>query len=105
MIKLLKGAVFFVPVIQGDATSQPDGSSQNSELPTQPVMAKITSSEVYKEDLSQLEESIKAAETHKAISVFKQLKNLMVSVYVAIYVFTMLNYIHIIFLLQQFHKL
>ena len=74
MIKLLKGAVFFVPVSHEDTASQSD-----SELPTPPVTAKLTSVEVYKEDLALLEESVKAAETHEAISAFKQFKNHMVS--------------------------
>ena len=79
MIKLLKGAVFFVPVGQRDVTSQSDGSSQNSELVTEPSTAKLTSIEVYKEDLVLLEESIKEAELHEAVSVFKHFKNPMVS--------------------------
>ena len=78
-MKLLKGAVFFIPVNRDDTTDQSDGSSQNSEISTQPVLAKLTSIDVYQEDLSLLEESVKAAETHEAISVFKQLKNPMVS--------------------------
>ena len=79
MIKLLKGAVFFVPVSHGDTASQSDGSSQNSELPPPPVTVKLTSIKVYKEDLTLLEESVKDAETHEAISAFKQFKNPMVS--------------------------
>ena len=79
MMKLLKGAVFFIPVNRDDTTDQSDGSSQNSEISTQPVVAKLTSIDVYQEDLSLLEESVKAAETHEAISVFKQFKNPMVS--------------------------
>lgn len=77
MIKLLKGAVFFVPVSHGD--SQSDGLSQNSEVPTPPVTAKLTSIKVYKKDFALLEESVKEAETHEAISAFKQFKNPMVS--------------------------
>ena len=79
MMKLLKGAVFFIPVNRDDTTDQSDGSSQNSEISTQPVVAKLTSIDVYQEDLSLLEESVKAAEAHEAISVFKQFKNPMVS--------------------------
>ena len=78
-MKLLKGAVFFIPVNRDDTTDQSDSSSQNSEISTQPVVAKLTSIDVYQEDLSLLEESVKAAETHEAISVFKQFKNPMVS--------------------------
>ena len=78
-MKLLKGAVFFIPVNHNDTTDQSDGSSQNSEISTQPVVAKLTSIDVYQEDLSLLEESVKVAETHEAISVFKQFKNPMVS--------------------------
>ena len=79
MIKLLKGAVFFIPVNHDDTTDQSDGSLQSIELSTQPVVAKLTSIDVYQEDLLLLEESVKAAETHEAISVFKQFKNPMVS--------------------------
>ena len=79
MIKLLKGAVFFVPVSHGDTASQSDGSSQNSELPPPPVTVKLTSIKVYKEDLALLEESVKDAKTHETISAFKQFKNPMVS--------------------------
>ena len=43
------------------------------------MAAKLTSIDVYQEDLLLLEESVKAAETHEAISVFKQFKNPMVS--------------------------
>ena len=78
MMKLLKGAVFFIPVIRDDTTDQSDDSSQNSKISTQPVVAKLTSIDVYQKDLSLLEESVKAAETHEAISVFKQFKNPMV---------------------------
>ena len=39
MMKLLKGAVFFIPVNHDDTTDQSDGSSQNSEISTQPVVA------------------------------------------------------------------
>ena len=78
-MKLLRGAVFFIPVYHDDTTDQSDGSSQNSEISTQPVVAKLTSIDVYQEDLLLLEESVKAAETHEAISVFKQFKNPMVS--------------------------
>ena len=42
-------------------------------------MAKLTLIDVYQEELLLLEESIKATETHEAISVFKQFKNPMVS--------------------------
>ena len=77
MIKLLKGAVFFIPVSHGHASSQSDGLSQNSELPTEPVIAELTSIDVYRDDLALLE--VKAAETHELISVFKQFKNPMVS--------------------------
>ena len=86
MIKLLKGAVFFVPISHEDTTSQSDGSSQNSEVPTPPVTTKFTSIKVYKEDLALLEESVKDAETHETISTFKQFKNPMVSKYVCTYV-------------------
>ena len=79
MIKLLKGAVFFIPVNCDDTTHQSDGSLQTIELSTQSVVAKLTSIDVYQEDLLLLEESVKAAETHEAISVFKQFKNPMVS--------------------------
>ena len=79
MIKLLKGAVFFIPVNRDDTTDQSDGSLQTIELSTQPVVAKLTSIDVYQEDLLLLEESVKAAETHEAMSVFKQFKNPMVS--------------------------
>ena len=81
MIKLLKGAVFVVPVNHVETTSQSDGTSQNSELSSQPVTAKLTSIEVYKKDLALLKESVKAAETHEAVSAFKQFKNPMVSSY------------------------
>ena len=50
-MKLLKGAVFFIPVNRDDTTNQSDGSSQNSEISTQPVVAKVTSIDVYQEDL------------------------------------------------------
>ena len=43
------------------------------------MTVKLTSIEVYKEDLALLEESVKDAETHEAISAFKQFKNPMVS--------------------------
>ena len=79
MIKLLKGAVFFIPVSHGDTSSQSDGLSQNSELPTEPVIAELTSIDMYRDDLALLEESVKAAEMHEVISVFKQFKNPMVS--------------------------
>ena len=80
MIKLLKGAVYFVPVTHGDATSQSDSSSQNNELPAQPaVTTKLTSIKAYREGMALLEESVKAAEAHESISAFKQLKNPMVS--------------------------
>ena len=79
MIKLLKGAVFFVPVSHGDTPNQSDGSSQNSELSIQPVTSKLTSIEVYKKDLALLEESVEAADIHETISVFKHFKNPMVS--------------------------
>ena len=69
----------FIPVNRNDTTDQSDGSLQNSEISAQPVVAKLTSIDVYQEDLSLLEESVKAAETHEAISVFKQFKNPMVS--------------------------
>ena len=68
----------FVPVSHEDTTSQSDGSSQNSEVPTPPVTAKLTSIKVYKEDLALLEESVKDAETHEATSAFKQFKYPMV---------------------------
>ena len=76
MIKLLKGVVFFS---HEDTASQSDGSSQNSELPPPPVTVKLTSIEVYKENLALLEELVKAAETHEVISAFQQFKNPMVS--------------------------
>lgn len=79
MMKLLKGAVFFVPVGHRNATSQSDDLSQNNELTTQPETAKLTSIEVYKEDLALLEESVKAAETHETVSAFKHFKNPIVS--------------------------
>ena len=79
MIKLLKGSVFFIPVNHDDTTDQSDGSLQTIELSTQPVVAKLTSIDMYQEDLLLLEKSVKAAETHEAISVFKQFKNPMVS--------------------------
>ena len=80
MIKLLKGAVYFVPVTHVDSTSQSDSSSQNNELPTQPaVTTKLTSIKMYREELALLEESVKAAETHESVSAFKQFKNPMVS--------------------------
>ena len=60
-------------------TDKSDGSLQNSELSTQVMVAKLTLIDVYQEDLLLLEESVKAAETHEAISVFKQFKNPMVS--------------------------
>ena len=60
-------------------TDQSDGSLQNSELSTQVMVAKLTLIDMYHEDLLLLEESVKAAETHEAISVFKQFKNPMVS--------------------------
>ena len=78
MMKLLKGAVFFIPVNHDDTTDQSDGSSQNSEISTQPVVGKLTSIDVYQDNLSLLEESVKVAETHEAISVIKQFKNPMV---------------------------
>ena len=78
MMKLLKGAVFFIPVNHDDITDQSDGSSQNSEISTQPVVGKLTSIDVYQDNLSLLEESVKVAETHEAISVIKQFKNPMV---------------------------
>ena len=78
MMKLLKGAVFFIPVNCDDTTDQSDGSSQNSEISTQPVVAKLSSIDVYQDNLSLLEESVKVAETLEAISVFKQSKNPMV---------------------------
>ena len=78
MIKLLKGAVFFIPVNHDDITDQSDGSSQNSEISTQPVVGELTSIDVYQDNLSLLEESVKAAEIHEAISVIKQFKNPMV---------------------------
>ena len=80
MMKLLKGAVYFVPITHVDTTSQSDSSSQNNELPTQPaVTAKLTSIKAYREELALLEESVKAAEAHESICAFKQLKNPMVS--------------------------
>ena len=83
MIKLLKGAVFFIPINRDNTTDQSDdqsdGSLQSIELSTQPVVAKLTSIDVYQEDLLLLEESVKVAETHEAMSVFKQFKNPMVS--------------------------
>ena len=92
LIKLLKGAVFFVPVSHGDAASQSDGSSQNSELPPPPVTVKLTSIKVYKEDLALLEESVKDAKTHEAISAFKQFKNPMVSrKYYCMYIYVSLQ--------------
>ena len=69
----------FIPINRDDSTDQSDGSLPNSELATLLVVAKLTSIDVYQEDLLLLEESIKAAETHEAISVFKQIKNPMVS--------------------------
>ena len=79
MIKLLKGVAFFITVSHGDTASQSDDSSQNSELLPPPVTVKLTSIEVYKENLALLEESVKAAETHEVIFAFQQFKNPMVS--------------------------
>ena len=62
----------FIPVNHDDITDQSDGSLENSEISTQLVVAKLTSIDVYQEDLSLLEESVKVAVTHEAISVFKQ---------------------------------
>ena len=76
MMKLLKGAVFFIPVIRDDTTDQSDGSSQNSEISTQPVVAKLTSIDVYQEDLSLFEESVKAAETHEQYLYLNSLRTL-----------------------------
>ena len=39
-----------------------------------PVTVKLTSIEVYKEDLALLEELVKAAETYEVISAFQQVK-------------------------------
>ena len=69
----------FIPINRDDSTDQSDGSLPNSELSTQVMVAKLTLIDVYQEDLLLLEESVKAAETHEAISVFKQFKNPMVS--------------------------
>ena len=44
----------------------------------QPDVANLTAIDVYQEVFSLLEESIKAAETHEPISVYKQYKNPMV---------------------------
>ena len=71
--------MFFIAVSHGDADSQSDGSLQNNELITEPVIAELTSNDVKREDLTLFEESVKAAETHDVIYIFKQFKNPMVS--------------------------
>ena len=69
----------FIPINHDDSIDQSDDSLPNSELSTPLVVAKLTLIDVYQEELLLLEESIKATETHEAISVFKQFKNPMVS--------------------------
>ena len=60
-------------------------------MPIPPVTAKLTSTKVYKEDLALLEELVKDAETHEAISAFKQFKNPMVSKHLYIYTYACLQ--------------
>ena len=73
MIKLLKQAVFSSRLLDRPIRWL------ITELSTQVMAAKLTLIDVYQEDLLLLEESVKAAETHEAISVFQQFKNPMVS--------------------------